>query len=186
MHKTKKIVTRLALSVVLFSLYACGKGSNNADIYGKTIAELEDDELFAIIDTNAPLPVLLVTSHAYDDGNGNQTTIECDVYYLADKEVKTIETLESMGTAYPISYDEKGIYTASGHTLHRFEIDHSGTMTLAEAVYEQFDKTGTPTYTMETKNESKVITVKEYDTAFENYSNAAVVNFTASALNAVQ
>ena len=44
-------------------LLACGeKGSENAAIYGETVGGLEDNELFAIIDTNASLPVLLVTS----------------------------------------------------------------------------------------------------------------------------
>lgn len=168
----------------MLSLYACGKDSNTADIYAKTIGELKDDERFAIIDTNAPLPVLLVTSHAYDDGNGNQAAIESDVYYLVGKKVKKIGTLESMGTAYPISYDEKGIYTASGHTMQRFEIDTSGTMIPAEGIYVQFDETGTPTYTMEKENEITVITEEDFNTAFENYSNAAVVNFADGASDA--
>lgn len=128
MYEPKRILIFLMLSALLLSLYACGKESNYADIYGETVSKLADDELFAIIDTNAPLSVLLVTSHAYDDGRGNQAAIECDVYYLVGKAVKKIGTLESMGTAYPISYDEKGIYTASGHTMHRFEIDSSGTL----------------------------------------------------------
>lgn len=183
--KVKAIRIFFALSALLLSLYACGKENNN-NIYGETVGKLEDDEMFAIIDTNAPLPVLLVTSHTFDDGNGNQEAIECDVYYFVGKEVKKIGTLESMGTAYPISYDEKGIYTASGHTMHRFEIDHSGAMIPAEGIYEQFDETGTPTYTMERENETKVITMKDFDAAFENYSNAAVVNFTHGDTDAVQ
>ncbi len=186
MPKTKNLVIFLALLAVLFSLYACGKESNNADIYGETVSKLADDERFAIIDTNAPLPVLLVTAHAYDDGNGNQVAIECDVYYLVGKEVKKIGTLESMGTAYPISYDEKGIYTASGHTMHRFAIDTSGTMIPAEGIYVQYDENGTPTYTMEKGNEITVITEEDFNTAFENYSNAAVVNFADGASNAAR
>lgn len=178
MYKPKRIIIFLMLSALLISLYACAKDSNTADIYTKTISELKADERFAIIDTNAPLPVLLVTSNAYDDGNGNQAAIECDVYYLVGKKVKKLETLESMGTAYPISYDETGIYTASGHTMHRFEIDTSGTMIPAEGIYVQYDETGNPTYTMEKGNEITVITEEDFNTAFENYSNAAVVNFT--------
>ena len=103
----------MALCVLIFSLCACGeKGSENAVIYGETVGGLEDNELFAIIDTNASLPVLLVTSQVYNDGL-EIGDLYCDVYYLIDKEVKNIGTIESMGTAYPIAYDETGIYLAS-------------------------------------------------------------------------
>ena len=48
MYKTKKIILCFALCVLIFSLCACGdKSSDNAAIYGETIAGLEDNELFA-------------------------------------------------------------------------------------------------------------------------------------------
>lgn len=62
------------------------------------------------------------------------------MYYPVDKEVKHIGTIESMGTAYPVAYDETGIYTASGHAMQRFEISKSGTLKLAEGIWEQFDE----------------------------------------------
>ena len=62
MYKAKKFISYMALCVLIFSLCACGeKGSENAAIYGETVGELEDNELFAIIDTNASLPVLNYT-----------------------------------------------------------------------------------------------------------------------------
>ena len=178
MDKAKKVVSCFMLCAFLFSLCACGKESKDpAAVYEKTIAGLKDDELFVMIDTNAPLPVLLVTSQAYDDGMGKQAAIACDVYYLADSEVKKIGTIESMGTAYPVSYDETGIYTASGHAMQRYEVEQSGTMKLAEVIQEQFDENGTAAYTMETGNETKTISEEEYYDAFEKYNNAAVVSF---------
>ena len=178
MDKAKKIVSCFMLCALLLSLCACGKESKDtAAVYEKTIAGLKDDELFVVIDTNAPLPVLLVTSQVYDDGTGKQAAIVCDVYYLVDKEVKKIGTIESMGTAYPISYDETGIYTASGHAMQRYEVEQSGTMKLAEVIQEQFDENGTADYTMEKENEAKTISEEEYYDAFEKYNNAAVVSF---------
>lgn len=178
MDKAKKIVSCFMLCAFLFSLCACGKESKDpAAVYEKTIAGLKDDELFVMIDTNAPLPVLLVTSQAYDDGTGKQAAIACDVYYLVDKEVKKIGTIESMGTAYPVSYDNTGIYTASGHAVQRYEVEESGTLTLAEGILEQFDENGNASYTMTTGNETKTISEEDYYTAFEKYSNAAVVGF---------
>ncbi len=178
MYKVKKIVSCFILCALILSLCACGKESEDpAAVYGETIGGLEDDELFVLIDTNAPLPILLVTSQVYDDGTGKQVSIACDVYYPVDKEVKNIGTIESMGTAYPVSYDETGIYAASGHGMQRFEVDKSGTMKLAEGIYEQFDENGEAAYTMETENETKTISEEEYYAAFEKYSNAEVAEF---------
>lgn len=180
MGKIKKFVSFLIICASVFSLFACGAESESKDIaaiYGETVSELEDNELFAIIDTNAASPVLLVTSQVYNDGMGNQAALKCDVYYLVDKEVKKIGTIESMGTAYPISYDKTGIYSASGYDMHRFEIEKSGVMKLAEGVYEQFDENGNVTYTIKKGDKSEEITDEEYYTAFEKYSNAIVVSF---------
>ena len=187
MDKAKKVVSCFMLCAFLFSLCACGKESKDpAAVYEKTIAGLKDDELFVMIDTNAPLPVLLVTSQAYDDGMGKQAAIACDVYYLADSEVKKIGTIESMGTAYPISYDETGIYTASGHAMQRFEVEKSGTLKLAEVINEQFDENGNAAYTMTKENETKTISEEDYYAAFEKYSNATIVSFAYGASDAAR
>lgn len=187
MYKVKKVVSCFILCALILSLCACEKeNKDTAAVYEETIGSLEDNELFVIIDTNAPLPVLLVTSQVYDDGTGKQATLTCDIYYPVDKEVKNIGTIESMGTAYPVSYDKTGIYTASGHTMHRFEIEKSGIMKLAEGIYEQFDKNGNASYTMETENETKTISEEEYYTAFEKYSNATVAGFSYGASDAAE
>lgn len=187
MYKVKKVVSYLILCAFILSLCACRKEHiNNADLYGETIRGLKDDELFAIIDTNASLPVLLVTSQVYDDGEGNRAALQCDVYYPVDKEIKNIGTIESMGTAYSVSYDETGIYAASGHGLQRFEIESSGTMILAEGVYEQFDENGNAAYTMEKENESTAISEEDYYAAFEKYNNATIVSFAYGASDAAR
>ena len=78
-------------------------------------AEKENEcKLFAIVETNAFLLVLLVTFQYYDDGSGNQASIYCHVYYVTDKEVKKTGAIESLGTAYPVVCDKTGIYAASG------------------------------------------------------------------------
>lgn len=187
MYKTKKVVSCFVLCVLIFSLCACGKESkDNADIYGETIGGLEDNELFVTIDTNAPLPVLLVTSQVYDEGTGKQAALDCDVYYLVDKEVKNIGSIESMGTAYPISYDETGIYTASGHAMQRFEVEKSGTLMLAESMNEQFDENGNASYTVKKGNETKTISEEEYYDIFEKYNNASVASFAYGASDAAR
>lgn len=178
MDKLKKYVLFSILCTLVLSLCAFGNQSNdNSAVYEEIIEGLDDNELFAIIDVNASLPVLLVSSEVYNDGRGNQASLMCDVYYPVGNEVKNIGTLESFGTAYPVSYDKTGIYIASGHSLHRFEIEESGTIKLAEAVYEQFDESGIPAYTVEKEGKTEVITEEKYNTAVEKYGNTAVVNF---------
>ena len=184
MSNIKKAVSCVVLCVLIVSLCACGeenKSDDYADIYGEIIGGLEDDELFAVIETNASSPVLLVTSQVYNDGMGNQAALDCDVYYLADKEVKNIGALESLGTAYPISYDKTGIYTASGHDMQRFTIEDSGVIKLAEGIYEQFDENGNATYIREKEDKTEEITEEEYYAIYEKYGNATVVSFSFGA-----
>ncbi len=187
MFKVKKAVSCFILCMPILSLCACGKeNEDDTDVYEETIGGLEDNELFVIINTNTPLPVLLVTSQVYDDGTGKQVTIACDVYYPVDNEVKNIGTIESMGTAYPVSYDETGIYAASGHGMQRFEVEKSGTLKLAEGIYEQFDENGNATYTMEKEDETTTLSEEEYYAAFEKYSNAAVAGFSYGASDSAE
>lgn len=142
--------------ILLFAEEAESRREDVAAIYGETIGGLADDELFAIIDTNAELPVLLVASQVYQDGMGNQATIICDIYYPVDGAVKNIGTIKSMGTAYPIAYDETGIYAVSGHNVQHFEIQKSGEIKMTE------------------------------DTAFEKYGNATIVSFAYGASDAAR
>lgn len=187
MYKVKKAVSCFIICVLIFLLCACGKESkDNADVYEETIGGLGDNELFVKIDTNAPQPVLLVTSQVYDDGTGKQAALLCDVYYLAGNKVKNIGTIESMGTAYPISYDETGIYTASGHAMQRFEVEKSGTLMLAESMNEQFDENGNASYTVKKGNETKTISEEEYYDIFEKYNNASVASFAYGASDAAR
>ena len=106
--------------------------------------------------------------------------------YLAGNKVKNIGTIESMGTAYPISYDETGIYTASGHAMQRFEVEKSGTLMLAESMNEQFDENGNASYTVKKGNETKTISEEEYYDIFEKYNNASVASFAYGASDAAR
>lgn len=183
MKKIKNIISCMIVCALAVSLCSCGnKSEEYSAMYGETIAGLEDDELFAIIETEASSPVLLVTSQFYEDGSGNQASIWCDVYYPVSEDVKKIGTIESLGTAYPVSYDKEGLYAASGHGMQRFEIDEkNGTIILAEGIYEQFDENGNASYTLEKGEETEEITEEEYYKAFEKYSEAEVVNFSYGA-----
>ena len=75
-------------------------------------------------------------------------------------------------------------YAYAGHDMQRLEIEKSGSLRLAEGIYEQFDESGNAAYTMKKGEETDVITEEEYYAAFEKYSNATIVNFSYGASDA--
>ncbi len=146
-------------------------------MYGPTIAGLEDEELFALVEIGADSPVLLVTDQYYDDGV-NQASIFCNVYYAGDGEVRKLGTIESLGTAYPVSYDDSGLYAGSGHGMQRFVIDdETDTLVLEEELAETFDSDGNASYARTLRGETKMITEEEYLAEMEKYADTVTVHF---------
>ena len=177
MRRWNKVIFYMAVIATVFLLPGCAKKNKN-EVYTDTIARLDDDELFALVEAGAKYPVLLVTDQYYEDGWGNQASIMCDVYYVVNEEPQKIGVMESLGTAYPIAYDKKGIYTASGHEVWRYVIDEAdGVLKLAEGVYETFDENGDAAYTREIDGNVETITEEDYLEAVEKYGKAQVVNF---------
>jgi hypothetical protein len=87
----------------------------------------------------------------YDDGLGDQAALWCDVYYMVNGIVKNIGQIESMGTAYPIAYDETGIYGISGQDIECFSInEREGTLQLSEGDSEQYHKATLVSFTPNT------------------------------------
>lgn len=154
--------------------------SEYEDIYGEVIRNLKENELFAIIETNAPLPVLLVTSEdmTFDDISGDRATMQCDVYYPIDGMIKQIGQVATSGTAYPITYDKTGIYEAGRRGMHRYEIDwQDGDMKIVESIYEEYDDDANMSCYMEENGDMREITEEEYLTVWEKYREAFVVSF---------
>ena len=174
----KKILVAAVIGAILLMTAACGtKENTNEKLYGTAIANLADDELFAIINTSAKNPVLLATNMTYTD-EVNEVAISCDVYYSTGDSAKNIGQLESYGTAYPISYDDTGIYIGGNHELERYVIaDRTGTLELAEGVYVTYDENGNDSYTRITDGVTESISEEEYLAVWEKYEKAIVVGF---------
>lgn len=168
----------LAVVIAAVQLFAARSEENPYELYTATVAGLEDDEQFAYVEINAELPVLLVTDMTYNNRDGNQAGLFCDVYYAVSGEVRKLGKVESFGTAYPIAYDQTGVYGADGHGVWRFVIDEKdGTLKLAEVIRESFDENGNAAYFRETDGNTVEVTEQEYLKAWENYGNALVVSF---------
>lgn len=138
----------------------------------------EENGYSATIEIGASAPVTLVASQVYEDGFGHQVSIDCAVYYMVDGERKKIGQVLSGGTAYPIVYDEKGIYAAAGHELVRYVVDENlGVLRAEEILREKFDENSDIVYTHQVDDEIWVITEEEYLEEYRKYPASQVVNF---------
>lgn len=170
------LVLVLTVSSVLFA--KAGKNNeDNENLYGHVIAKLGDDEQFSLRDIGEKNDVLFTTDMTYDDGNGHNAAVYCDVYYALEGEEYPLGRIESMGTAWPVSYGEKCIYTASLHSLEVYRFDHKKKQWTVLQYEESFDENGDASYQCIEDGETKGISEKEYLDAMEDYGKGTVINF---------
>lgn len=170
------LVLVLAVCTVLFA--KAGKDEeDNEDLYGQIIAELGDDEQFSLRDIGERNSVLFTTDMIYDDGNGHNAAVSCDVYYALEGEEYSLVRIESMGTAWPVSYGEKCIYTASEHSLEVHKFNKKKKQWTVSQYEEKFDENGDASYQYTEDGEIKTISEKEYLDAMEDYGKGTVINF---------
>ena len=168
-------VCALAAGLLMAGFGKKGADSNE-DLYGKMIAELGDNEQFSLCDIGEKNNVLFTTDMTYDDGNGHNAAVYCDVHYGDGKEVYSIGIM-SMGTAYPVSYGKKCIYTASGHSLVVYTFDQKIPGWSMGTYEESFDEDGNVSYYYRKEEDTKEISEKEYRAAWDEYGKSTVVNF---------
>ena len=170
------LVLVLTVCAVLFAKAGKNK-EDNENLYGEIIAGLGDDEQFSLRDIGEKNDVLFTTDMTYDDGNGHNAAINCDVYYALEGEVYPLGSIESMGTAWPVSYGEKCIYTASLHSLVIYRFDQKKKQWTVTQYEERFDENGDTSYQYIEDDELKPISEKEYLDEWENMEKATVINF---------
>lgn len=202
MSKTKKSskytkkISLLAFSMLLIlALPACGNAQNVSappsaqqepgtvqtenEIFDKAVNDLKSGEAYAVIKINPNRSLLLVAPSVYND-NGNMVAAQSNIYYVKDGSLTSAGEVRSLGTAYPISYDESGIYTGSNNEIKKFSIDdRSGKIQSIETLQVTYDKDGNAAYTKEEAGKTATVTEEEYTRLMQKYGNAEVVNFTA-------
>jgi len=170
------LVLVLTVCTVLFA--KAGKNEeDNENLYGHIIAELGDDEQFSLRDIGEKNNVLFTTDMTYDDGNGHNAAVYCDVYYALEGEEYPLGSIGSMGTAWPVSFGEKCIYTASEHSVEVYRFDPKKKQWTVLQYEERFDENGNASYQCMEDGETKTISEKEYSDAMEDYGKGTVVNF---------
>jgi len=167
------------ISLFVLILAGCGKsGKNKNEEYGEVIARLGDDEQFALEDIGEKEDVLFTADLTYDDGFGHSAALYSNVYYIIDGKVWDLGRIESMGTAYPISYGKKCIYTASEHSLEIYVIDLSGHQLVQKEQYEViYDETDRVSYCLIKDGKEEMISEEDYLKVYEKYQQGTVVNF---------
>lgn len=172
------LVLAAGVSLLLY-LTGAGKEGKEEDnnLCGNVIAGLGDEEQFSLEDIGEENNVLFTTDMTYDDGEGHNAAAYCEVYYPADGELYELGRIESMGTAYPVSYGKKCIYTASEHSLEIYKFDHKNKKWIVSQYEETFDKEGNASYRYTEDGETETVSEADYRKAMEEYGESAVVNF---------
>ncbi|MCC8140161.1 MAG: M56 family metallopeptidase [Lachnospiraceae bacterium] len=150
-------------------------GGTNEEMYGETVANLGDDEQFALVDIGMANDVLFVTDGSYDY-DGVNASIGCEVYYYIDGEVRDLGRIESMSTAYPVCYGEKCFYTASSSSFEIYVIDTEERALVTETQYKADYSEDDGVYYKITDG-AEIISEEEFWASFEIYSAGTVVNF---------
>jgi len=160
------------------------KGAENESLYGNTIAGLNDQTQFALIDIGLEHTVLFTTEQSYTYDTGVQVTLDCHVYYVIDGSVKDLGSVESEGTAYPVSYGQGCIYTAGNHSVSKYVIDEMTYQIICEQKDEvSYDADGNVFYirSYPGMDKEKSSTEKAYNEAMEAYSQAVPISFSYGA-----
>ena len=119
--------------------------------------------------------IFLVSDGSYQDGD-HTYAISCDVYRVgADAAPEKLGSLESGGTAYPLSSGADGIYVTSGHSIEVYTIDAaSGKMGLVRSNTEVYDENGNAAYyRLDDQGQTVESTEEEYIKEWDIYSKVA-------------
>lgn len=173
--------------VMIVGAYVLANGGKSADeknsgLYNGIIEELGDGWQFALEDIGEKNLVLLAADITYDDGQGHNATIFADVYYAVDGETYNLGVVESMSTAYPISYGNKCIYAASHDRLNIYEIDTANhELKLKEQYITEYGDGDEIFYSRIKDGEEEVVYEKDYLKVYDEYTKATVVDFSYGA-----
>ena len=160
------------------------KSAENASLYGNTIAGLDDQTQFALVDIGLEHTVLFTTEQSYTYDAGVQAALDCHVYYVIDGNVKDLGSVESEGTAYPVSYGQGCIYTAGNHSVSKYVIDETTYQLICEQKDEvSYDVDGNASYIRfyPGTDKEKSSTEKAFNEAVESYSQAVPISFSYGA-----
>ncbi|MDE7477636.1 MAG: M56 family metallopeptidase [Lachnospiraceae bacterium] len=131
-----------------------------------------------IKDGKKAYPIILGTDSVFDNRDGNMATIFATIYCLTEDGLKDIGIYSSGGTAYPLSYDESGIYLNNNHRGNRCIINtKTWELEIAEGVEVVYDSNGDETYYYMSEDEVQDSNEDQFIAFFSQHQDAIVMNF---------
>ncbi len=134
-----------------------------------------DSPYYAVIMLEDGVELVLTTDEVYDD-NGENHAINSSVYIVNNGELVHQYDLEAGGTAYPISFDDEGIYVGGGHWLDYYEIEN-GKLVLDTSVHVEYDSDGNETYTATEGGIEEDEPEQEWEELWNQFMNSTPVAF---------
>lgn len=146
---------------------------------------MEKGYSYTFVDIGVQYPVMLVAAETftYEDTAPIQACMWCNVYYLEEGSVRLLDSLSSLGTAYPIAFDETGLYEAGSKGVRKWTIkveDGSPKLVVAEDAYVSCDESGNPFYSCEKYGKTLEISEAVYQRLADGYQAALAVSFEES------
>lgn len=148
----------------------------------ENVSYFENGFSYTFADIGAQYPVMLVTGETftYEMTEPIQACMQCNVYYFDGSDVRLFGSLNSLGTAYPIAFDETGLYEAGSKGVRKWTIkmeEDSPELVATEAAYVSCDEDGTFSYSGEKDGEIVEISASDYQRLSSNYQTASAVRF---------
>lgn len=170
----KKLFNLCLTVLFIIGMTACGNGRTEEECP----VPISENQAFAMVELKSGEELLLISDGTYQCDEV-RAGVYADVYLKDNGEWKKCERVAGSGTAYPICYDDGGIYTAGGHFVAYYTVDAEGKgLQKKEYAEEIFDENGNATYIYYA--DGKEQTVENNDrlmTLFEKYHNAEMVGF---------
>ncbi len=152
----------------------------------ENVSYFENGFSYTYADIGSQYPVMLVTGETftYDIAEPIQACMQCNVYYFDGSAVRLFDSLSSLGTAYPIAFDETGLYEAGPKGVRRLSIRMEGKylkLVVVEAAYVSYDEDGNFSYFGEKSGEPVEISASDYQQLFTKYQAASIAQFEGTA-----
>ena len=149
------------------------------EMYDSVISNLSADQYYAFAGVAEDYDVLLVTDGVYDY-DGTTAAIDATIYGLdADGKVIEIGSVESDGTAYPLSVYEDYLMFGGNHHMAMVFVDNGNMVTKKDAD-EVFDEEGNVTYYLfdyDNHFEGEVEDDSELVSMYDAFGEAIIINF---------
>jgi hypothetical protein len=161
------------------------KNNKNTDVYDAFLKDFNcqgEEYYYSYIElVGYDYPILLLSDGVYKSNNEREVALWTDIYYPVDNEIIKFGNISSDGTAYPISADTAGIFTAGGHEVTKYGLDIQNRKLKLIYKYIMFfhrieQKVNAVTIGI-IGNENKIVSEQELDKAFEEYENASKIYF---------